>query len=318
LETGEVGTFLKFEDLLHAFIQQVEYQVDQITRVVNDVADPLVAELMPHLPLSVITPNCVEQGIDLSEGGADRTWSVIWPIAPTTAANSLAAIKTQIYDGKDITWDELMPALKENFESQDILRHRLIRSPKFGNDDDFVDDIARHVVHAVYDAAEARKNNFGGPFTTGFITLGANVYYGQFVGATPDGRLAGQPLSDGMSPSQGTEFEGPTGTLKSVAKLDLTHAGSGGILNLKFNPALLLEESDIQNFIHLNEAYLNDLGGLQVQYNVISSDVLREAQSNPEAYSDLLVRVVGYCARFVDLSPEVQEDIIARTEHHHH
>ena len=118
-----------------------------------------------------------------------------------------------------------------------------------------------------------------------------------------------------MSPSQGTEFQGPTATLKSVAKLDLTHAGSGGILNLKFNPALLIEETDIEKFIKLNETYLNDLGGLQVQYNVISTEVLRDAQAHPEAYQDLLVRVVGYCARFVDLSLEVQEDIISRTEH---
>jgi pyruvate formate-lyase/glycerol dehydratase family glycyl radical enzyme len=318
LKTGAVHTFPQFDDLLTAFIKQVKYQVELITSTVNNVADPLVAEMMPHLPLSLITPNCIEQGIDLSIGGADRTWSVIWPIAPTTTANSLAAIRTQIFHENTITWGELLLALEQDFGNHEILQHRLIRSPKFGNDDRFVDDIARAVVHAVYDAVETRTNNFGGPFTTGFITLGANVHYGRFVGATPDGRHAGQPLSDGMSPSQGTEFEGPTATLKSVAKLDLTHAGSGGILNLKFNPALLMEDSDIQNFIYLNETYLNDLGGLQVQYNVISTDVLREAQANPEAYRDLLVRVVGYCARFVDLSPEVQEDIISRTEHHHH
>lgn len=315
LQTGEAHTLLEFKDLLNAYTQQVEHQIGLIESTVNQIADPLVAEMMPHLPLSLITPNCIEQGADLTAGGADRTWSVIWPIAPATTANALAAIAKQIYEDKTMTWEELLLAIKHDFEDHEILRHRLLGSPKFGNDDAFVDDVARRVVYAVYDAVEARTNNFGGKFTTGFITLGANVHYGRFVGATADGRHAGQPLSDGMSPSQGTEFQGPTATFKSVAKLDLIHAGSGGILNLKFNPALLLEETDIEKFIKLNETYLNDLGGLQVQYNVVSTEVLRDAQAHPDAYQDLLVRVVGYCARFVDLSPEVQEDLISRTEH---
>ncbi len=316
--TGDVHKFMHFQQLLDAFDRQVEYQVELITETINQIADPLVAEMMPHLPLSLITPHCIETGRDLTQGGADRTWSVIWPIAPATTANSLAAIEHQIYHNRVTTWDELLAAIAQDFEGHDVLRHRLLRSPKFGNDDDAADKLAQHVVRSVYNAVERRTNNFGGPFTTGFITLGANVHYGHYVGATPDGRRDGRPLSDGMSPSQGTEHEGPTATLKSVAKLDLSHAGSGGILNLKFNPVLLLEETDIQKFIHLNETYLNDLGGLQVQYNVISTEILREAQAHPEVYQDLLVRVVGYCARFVDLSPDVQEDIIARTEHSLH
>jgi formate C-acetyltransferase len=166
-----------------------------------------------------------------------------------------------------------------------------------------------------YNAIEKHKNIYNGRYTTGFITLGANVHYGKFVDATPDGRKSGTPLSDGMSPSQGTEFEGPTATLKSVAKLDLHRAGSGGILNLKFNPSILENPSDIEKFILMNETFLLDLEGLQVQYNIVSADTLREAQINPDKFPDLLVRVVGYCARFIDLSPEVQEDLIARTEH---
>ncbi len=315
METGAAESFHEFEDLMQAFNRQVAYQVALIAQTVNQIADPLVAEMMPHLPFSLMTPNCIETGLDITEGGADRTWSVIWPIAPATAANALSAINEQIYRKKGMSWAEVLGALELDFEGHEILQQRLIRSPKFGNDDPAVDDVARQVVRAVYDAVESKTNNFGSPFTTGFITLGANVHYGRYVGATPDGRKSGTPLSDGMSPSQGTEFEGPTATLKSVSKLDLTRAGSGGILNLRFNPALLLEQRDILKFIQLNQTYLNDLGGLQAQYNIISSEVLRQAQMDPEAYRDLLVRVVGYCARFVDLSPEVQEDIISRTEH---
>ncbi len=314
-ETGEAQDFHTIEELMVAFEQQVDHQVEQITKTVNQIADPMVAEMMPHLPLSVMTPSCIERGLDLTQGGAERTWSVIWPIAPATTANALAAIAQVLFDDKATTWDELMVALETNFANHEVLRQRLLQAPKFGNDLEGVDLIANRVVTAVYDATEKCKNNFDGRYTSGFITLGANVYYGHFVGATPDGRYAEQALSDGMSPSQGTEYEGPTATLKSVGMLDLERAGSGGILNLKFNPAMLSQEQDIEKFIALNQTYLNDLGGLQVQYNVISTEVLREAQAHPELYQDLLVRVVGYCARFIDLSPEVQEDIIARTEH---
>jgi len=315
LNTGKVQTFSQFEDLLHAFECQVDHQVNLITRGINQIADPLVAEMMPHLPLSVMTPSSIERGLDVTAGGAERTWSVIWPIAPATTANALTAIAKVLFEKGETTWEKLQLALETDFSDTEPLRHKLLRAPKFGNDDAFADRIGRHVVRAVYDAAEKRRNNFAGRFTTGFITLGANVHYGHFVGATADGRRAGQALSDGMSPSQGTELEGPTATMKSVAKLDLTRAGSGGILNIKLNPAMLNSEADIEKFIHLNETYLNDLGGMQVQYNIISTDVLRDAQAHPESYPDLLVRVVGYCARFIDLSPEVQEDLIVRTEH---
>ena len=315
LKTGKAQTFAEFEDLLHAFECQVDHQVDLITRGINQIADPLVAEMMPHLPFSLMTPSCIDQGLDVTAGGAERTWSVIWPIAPATTANALTAIGKVLFEKRETTWEKLQLALETDFIDTEPLRHKLINAPKFGNDDAFADQIGRRVVQTVYDAAEKRRNNFAGRFTTGFITLGANVHYGHFVGATADGRRAERALSDGMSPSQGTELEGPTATMKSVAKFDLTRAGSGGILNLKLNPAILNSEADIEKFIHLNETYLNDLRGMQVQYNIISTDVLRDAQAHPDAYSDLLVRVVGYCARFIDLSPEVQEDLIARTEH---
>lgn len=315
VETSHPGRFSHFDDLLAAFRQQVQHQIRLLVEAVNEIADPLVAEQMPHLPWSILSPGSIERGVDLAAGGADRTWSVIWPIAPATTADSLAAIYQVLYQDRLTGWDELLEALHQDFNGFDVLRQRLLNGPKFGNDDDLADGIARQVVDSVYDALEEHRNRYGGRFTAGFITLGANVHYGRFVGATPDGRRAGQPLTDGMSPAQGFERQGPTASLTSVARLDLARAGSGGILNQKFNPGLLSSEAGVQNFIHLNDTYLNELGGLQVQYNVISTETLRAAQANPELYADLLVRVVGYCARFIELSPDVQEDIIARTEH---
>jgi pyruvate formate-lyase/glycerol dehydratase family glycyl radical enzyme len=315
VDTGPPARFSRFEDLLHAFRRQVEHQVRLIVKAVNETADPLVAEWLPHLPWSLLSPSSIRRGMDLGAGGAALTWSVVWPIAPATTADSLAAIKKVLFDDQSATWDDLLEAMQVNFEGHEPLRQRLLHAPKFGNDDATADEIAGQVVEAVYDALDQHRNRYGGPFTTGFITLGANVHYGRYVGATPDGRLKGRPLSDGMSPVQGCESQGPTASLMSVAGLDLARAGSGGILNQKFNPGLLSSAEGIQSFIDLNQTYLNELGGLQVQYNVVSTETLRAAQADPDLYKDLLVRVVGYCARFIDLSPEVQEDIIARTEH---
>lgn len=313
--TGEVGSFRSYAEVLGAYRRQLDHFLGLITGTVNEVADPLVAEQMPHLFFSATTPRCVRTGLDLTQGGAPHNWSVVWAIGPITTANALVALRALSFEGGDRTLPSLLEILGRDFEGQEALRQRMRRLPKFGNDQAEADGCAHEVVSALYEGLEDVPNILGGPFTAGFITLGANVYYGQYVGATPDGRKAGRPLSDGMSPAQGTERNGPTASLKSVAKLDLHRAGSGGILNQRFNPSLLASDRDIGKFIALNKAYLNDLGGLQVQYNVISTETLKDAQQNPEAHSDLLVRVVGYCARFVDLSREVQDDIIARTEH---
>jgi len=315
LDTGPAAQFLRFDDLLDAFRLQVGHQVDLLVEDVNELADPLVAEQMPHLAWSLLSPGAVERGIDLSAGGADLTWSTVWPIAPATTADSLTAIREVLFMQGWTDWPQLLEALRCNFEGHQLLRQRLLYAAKFGNDDEIADHSARQVVGAVYDALETHRNRFGGRFTAGFITLGANVYFGHHVGATPDGRLAGKPLSDGMSPSQGVELQGPTASLRSVARLNLDRAGSGGILNQKFNPGLLSSDAEIGKFVALNRTYLNVLGGMQVQYNVVSTATLRDAQLHPSDYPDLLVRVVGYCARFVDLSPEGQEDISARTEH---
>jgi len=315
LATGNPLTFASYDDMLEAFREQLRYFVSLCAVAINGIIDPLVAEELPHVFFSAITPDCIEKGLDITAGGARYDWSAVWPIGPVTVGNSLAAIKKLVFEDKQLTMAELKKALDMNFEGQEKIRQMLIHAPKFGNDDDYADAITRDIVEMFYDELEKYRTARGGNFTCGYISVGINVAYGALVGATPDGRRSGEPLSDGMSPAQGTEMHGPTASLRSVAKLDLVRAGSGGILNQKFDPAILKSKRDVHKFIDLNKTFLNDLGGMQVQYNVVSAETLRDAQRHPERYPDLLVRVVGYSAYFTELSKRVQDDIIARTEH---
>lgn len=313
--TGEARGYTTFEEVFDAYRGQLRHAVSLFVEAINGVADPLVASDMPHPFFSVTIPGCVESGLDVTQGGARYYWTVLWPIGPATTGDALTAIRSLVFDERRVEMPELLEALEVDFAGKEQLRQWMLHAPKFGNDHERADAITGAVVGALYDELDRYRNLFGGPFTAGYITLGANVHYGQFVGATPDGRRCGAPLSDGMSPSQGTELKGPTAAMKSVATLDLTRAGSGGIFNQKFSPALLENPRDVAKFIDLNKTYLNDLGGLQVQHNVVSTETLRDAQRHPDRYPDLLVRVVGYSAYFTDLSREVQDDIIARTEH---
>jgi pyruvate formate-lyase/glycerol dehydratase family glycyl radical enzyme len=314
LSTGHAKSFSSYDDFYAAFQQQLSHFVSYCAVVVNGVADPLVSEQMPHPFFSITTPDCIEKGLDISEGGARYDWTVVWPIGLATAGNSLAAIKKFVFEEKKISMEDLLDALEANFEGHVRVQRMLLNSPKFGNDDDYADPITATVAEDFYDYVETYRTARGGKFTSGYITVGINVSYGRFVAATPDGRRAGEPLSDGMSPAQGTEVQGPTASFKSVGKLELYRAGSGGILNEKYNPSVLTKESDVQKFIELNRVFMNNLGGMQVQYNVVSADTLRDAQAHPEKYPDLLVRVVGYSAYFTELSRQVQDDIIARSE----
>jgi pyruvate formate-lyase/glycerol dehydratase family glycyl radical enzyme len=312
--TGSATSFKSYEDFYFAFTEQISHFMSRCAMVVNGLADPLVVEQMPHPFFSANTPDCIEKGLDISQGGGRYDWSGVWPVGLATASNSLAAIKKLVFEEKLLSMDTLLSALEANFVGHERTHQMLLNSPKFGNDDDFADPITVNLAEDFYNCVEAHHTARGGKFTTGYITVGISVSYGRYVGATPDGRSAGQPLSDGMSPAQGTEFKGPTASFKSVGKLNLYRAGSGGILNEKYNPSVLTKESDIQKFIELNKVFLNKLGGMQVQYNVVSVDTLRDAQLHPEKYPDLLVRVVGYSAYFTELSRQVQEDIIARSE----
>ena len=189
----------------------------------------------------------------------------------------------------------------------------LNETPKYGNDDDYADNVAQKIFEIYFNCIDGRPNTKGGTYRVNLLPTTVHIYFGQMTGATPDGRKAGEPLSDGISPSQGADKHGPTAVVKSVAKIDHTRTG-GTLLNQKFLPQVLQDEQGITNLAHLVRTYFR-LGGHHAQFNVVSAETLRNAQKNPEKYGDLIVRVAGYSDYFVDIGKELQDEIIARTEH---
>jgi formate C-acetyltransferase len=210
--------------------------------------------------------------------------------------------------------EELLDALRSNFEGSEPLRQMLLNeTPSYGNDDDYADSIAQSIFEAYFDVIDGRPNTKGGEYRVNLLPTTVHIYFGQVTGATPNGRRAGDPLSDGISPSQGADRNGPTAVVKSVAKID--HARTGGtLLNQKFMPHLLKDESSMENLAHLVRTYFR-LGGHHIQFNVVDAETLRKAQKTPEKYRDLIVRVAGYSDYFVDIGKKLQDEIISRTEH---
>jgi formate C-acetyltransferase len=208
---------------------------------------------------------------------------------------------------------QLVDALSSDFESAGHLRGLLLnQSPKWGNDNDQADELMQVVFEAFFRAVDGRPNVRGGDYHINMLPTTCHVYFGSVTGATPDGRKAGTPLSEGISPVQGADRKGPTAVLKSAGKMDQVRTG-GTLLNMKFSPESLAEERDLDNLAGLIRGYFR-LGGHHVQFNVVSAETLRDAQAHPEAHRDLLVRVAGYSDYFCDVSRELQGEIISRTE----
>ena len=207
-----------------------------------------------------------------------------------------------------------MEAMRADFEGYEPLRQRLLnRTPKYGCDDDYADEICEQVFEAYYDVLNGRPNTKGGKYRVNLLPTTVHIYFGTMTGALPNGRKAGEPLSDGISPSQGVDTKGPTAVFKSAARID--HARTGGtLLNMKFNPQVLAGEEGIDGLAHLIRSYFK-LDGHHVQFNVIDAEILREAQEHPEQHRDLIVRVAGYSDYFVDIGRDLQDEIISRTEH---
>jgi formate C-acetyltransferase len=311
-----------FEDFYQEFRKQLAFYTK--CEVLMDAgADTALEELVPDAFCSTLVDNCLERGKSIKEGGAvyDVVSGPFSGLANT--ANSLASIRKLIYEERALTWEELLTALRENFESpsgQMVLKKIRDKVPKYGNDEDYVDSLAQRVMEDyLYELKNYRNTRFGrGPIGGNYCgstsNISANVPLGMAVGATPDGRKAGEPIAEGVSPFYGTEKKGPTAVLKSVSKLP-TIKMIAQLLNLKFTPSVLAKEEGIKKLIDLIITFFRDLKGWHVQFNVVDAQTLREAQKNPEKYRDLIVRVAGYSALFVALDPKTQEDIIRRTEH---
>lgn len=313
IETGDPRRFSSYEELYSAFRKQLHYFVEIKVRG-NNVIERLYADYMPAPFLSLLVEDCIGKGKDYNAGGPRYNSTYIMGVAPATCTDSLAAVNYHIFERKALTMDELLQALARNFEGQERLRLLLWnKTPKFGNDDDYADAILKDVFDAFFDEIDGRMNTKGGSYHVNYLSTTCHVYFGAMTGATPDGRRAEQPLSDGISPVQGVDRHGPTAAVKSAARLD--HARTGGtLLNQKFAPQLLKQEEGLDKVGQLVRSYFR-LGGHHIQFNVVTGATLRAAQAEPEKYRDLIVRVAGYSDYFCDLTRALQDEIIARTEH---
>jgi pyruvate formate-lyase/glycerol dehydratase family glycyl radical enzyme len=313
LETGDPASFATFEELFAAYRKQLNYLADVKVRG-NNVIERLYAHYMPAPFLSLLIDDCIAKGRDYHDGGARYDTSYIQGVGLGTMADAMTALKYHVYDRKDLPLADLLAALQADFAGAERLRQLLLnRTPRYGNDDDYADAVMVALFEAYFAAIDGRPNTRGGTYHINLLPTTVHVYFGSVVGATPDGRRAGTPLSEGVSPVQGADRRGPTAVIRSVAKMD--HARTGGtLLNQKFTPQLLADDAGLEGLVQLVRTYFR-LDGHHLQFNVVDAATLRAAQAHPEQYRDLIVRVAGYSDYFCDLGRVLQDEIIARTEH---
>jgi Pyruvate-formate lyase len=270
-------------------------------------------EGMPVPLLSVITDDCIKAGVDYNAGGARYNTSYIQCVGVATITDSLAVMKKQVFEDKNITMSDLLDACKADFKGYDKIFDIVYnQTPKYGNDDDYADSILINVSHALQDVIAGRKTPKGSRTVVEFLPTTCHVYFGSVMEASPNGRHAGIALPDGVSPEKGADRNGPTAVVRSAAKLDQLKTG-GALLNQKFTPAVVAGEDGLNNMATLIRGYFS-MDGHHLQFNVIDSSTLLEAQKHPEDYEDLIVRVAGYSDYFNNLDRALQDEIIARTE----
>jgi formate C-acetyltransferase len=317
--TGGPDAFTTYRDLLAALRRQLRHFLDIKIRG-NRIIERMYADDMPAPFLSVLIDDCIARGLDYNAGGARYNNTFIQMVGLGSATDCLSTI-TQLCFGPDgsvtnrtMPLAELVACLANDFAGAEILRQRLLhRMPKYGNDDDVADTHMLELFNACFEVVDGRPDARGGTYRLLLLPTTCHVYFGSVTGAMPDGRKAGQPLSEGISPVQGADRRGPTAVLKSASKMD--HVKTGGtLLNLKFAPELVASAAGLDKWLHLVRGYFK-LGGHHLQFNVTTAGTLREAQTDPAAHRGLIVRVAGYSDYFCDLSAELQEEIIARTEH---
>jgi pyruvate formate-lyase/glycerol dehydratase family glycyl radical enzyme len=310
-KTGAAGSFASFEDVYEAFRKQLEYFVD-VKVEVNQYIESMYARYAPAPFLSVVIRDCIENGRDYNDGGARYNTTYIQCCGIGTTTDSLSAIRTHVFDDGRVDMARLLDALHGDFEDDEPLRQLLLnRTPKYGNDDDLADALMQRIYASLFDAIDGRPNTKGGHYHLDMLSTTAHVYFGTRVGATPDGRHACFPISDGTSPAHGADRYGPTAVCRSLGKMDQVKSG-GTLLNQRFLPQLLEGDTGIDRLADLVRTYFR-LGGHHIQFNVVGTETLRDAQAHPDQYRDLLVRVAGYSDYFVDIGKDLQEEIIART-----
>jgi len=313
IETGNPSEFQSLEELLDAFSKQLHHFVDIKVRG-NNVIERIYAKYMPATFMSVIIDDCIKKAKDYNAGGARYNSRYIQAVGIGSITDSLSAIKYHVFDKKNLSFERLMEVLNANFEGYE--KERLLflnKTPKYGNDDDYADDIMLKVFNIAHDEINDRRTVNGGRYRIEMLPTTCHVYFGSVVGATPDGRKASVPLSEGISPVQGADRKGPTAVIKSASKMDHLRTG-GTLLNQKFTPKIVEGRDGLEKMKDLIRAYFK-LDGHHIQFNIVSAETLREAQKNPEKYNNLIVRVAGYSDYFNNLNKSLQDEIIERTEH---
>ncbi|MFC2017527.1 glycyl radical protein, partial [Chloroflexota bacterium] len=312
LQTGDPRNFETYEGFQDAVKTQLTYAIKKAAEA-GQVLDAIQEELRPVLVTSLSFEECIENAKDVMSGGAKYSSSSELPMAGTAdIVDSLAAIKKLIYEDKKLTWDELLEALDNDFEGYEQIREMCLAAPKYGNDLPEVDEIATEITRFAAGEVRKYKGLHGGRRLASSVGAAAHLAHGSHTGALPSGRKAWVPLADGISPTQGADRKGPTAVFKSLSKCCIDLYTGGTLLNMKLDPSLFKDERGIGDFMGLIKSW-HDLGLYFVQFNVVSPETLRKAQTNPEKYRGLMVRVSGYSAYFVELDKGIQDDIIART-----
>lgn len=311
--TGNANEFTSFNEFLEAYRKQIEYFAD-IKILGSNIIESNNAENLPVPFLSVIIDDCIKQGKDYNAGGARYNTNYVQGVGMGTLTDSLTSIKYHVFDKKNMSMQEMLKALESDFKGYEKLQHDFIyQTPKYGNDDDYADESAVKVFDFFYDAVNGRPTPRGGTYRINLLPTTCHIYFGNVMDATPDGRNKGMPVSEGISPVQGADRKGPTAVINTCAKLDHIRTG-GTLLNQKFTPEFLKDDDGIAKVASLVRSYFR-MDGHHIQFNVVNAETLRDAQKHPEKYQDLIVRVAGYSDYFNDLTPELQEEIITRTEH---
>ena len=311
--TGDPVGFSSFDDIFEGWRAQVRHFIDIKYRG-NLVFERMFADWTQAPFLSILTDDCVSKGRDYNAGGARYNTSYIQGVGIGSLTDSFSALKHHVFDHGSLTMQALIEAVDSDFEAREALRQRLLnKTPRYGNDDDRADDLMVRCFEAFHEAVDGRPNLRGGEYHINMLPTTCHVYFGAVTGAMPDGRRAGIPLSEGISPVQGADRQGPTAVFKSAAKMD--HLKTGGtLLNMKFSPRILEGETGIGMLSSLVRGYFG-MDSHHVQFNVVTAETLRDAQADPASHRDLIVRVAGYSDYFCDISRELQDEIILRTEH---
>jgi len=312
IATGDPREFSSYDQLYDAFNRQLNFIIDTKIRVSNYI-DRMFAKYAPAPFLSVVIDDCIKKGRDYYDAGPRYNTNYIQCTGLGTTTDSLSTIKKHVFDDQTFSMERVLDAVAKDFEGEEFLRQTILnKTPFFGNDDDYADDIALKIYNDLFDAIDGKPNTKGESFHLNMLSTTCHIYFGKVMGATPNGRFAGKSISDGTSPSHGADTNGPSAVIRSMTKLDQTMSG-GTLLNQRFLPSLLKRDEDIKKLGHLIRSYFT-LGGHHIQFNIVDTATLKAAQECPEDYKDLLVRMAGYSDYFNDMNADLQQEVIDRTE----